>query len=231
MGDVSKSPFATSFLRLFAFSERGDPLRRPERGDPALERALVELEAAGRYQYRDELIGWALVDLWTGALAEAQRKFDLMRTRYPQGMPDAVAHFAAFQLPDASSQEIAIRDGERLLAAHPTNRWMLLAQGYLLKARARSSEASECFQAILALPNQEADVVHRLFKVWSWMALAQMSAEHDPAQAAAYLREIIASGVTGGMLDDATRMLDGLVPAKHPVARPPSNIRMEPTRR
>ena len=51
------------------------------------------------------------------------------------------------------------------------------------------------------------------------------------AEAAAYLREIIASGVTGGMLDDATRMLDGLVPAKHPVARPPSNIRMEPTRR
>jgi CubicO group peptidase (beta-lactamase class C family) len=225
MGDVSKSPFATSFLRLFAFSERGDPLRRPKRGDPAIARVLAELEAAGRYQYRDELIGWALVDLWTGDPAEAQRKFDLMRTRYPQGMPDAVAHFAAFQLPDASSQEIAIRDGERLLAAHPTNRWMLLAQGYLLQARARSSEASECFQAILALPNQEADVVHRLFKVWSWMALAQMSAEHDPAQAAAYLREIIASGVTGGMLDDATRMLDGLVPAKRPVARSPSNIR------
>lgn len=31
MGDVSKSPFASSFLRLFAFSGRGDPLRRPER--------------------------------------------------------------------------------------------------------------------------------------------------------------------------------------------------------
>lgn len=211
MGDVSKSPFAMSFLRLFAFSDRGDPLRRPERGDPAIEHVLVELEAAGRYHYRDELIGWALVDLWTGAPAEAQRKFDLMRTRYSQEKPDAVAHFAALRLPEAGSQDIAIRDGERLLAMHPTNRWMLLTQGYLLQARTRSSEAAECFQTILALPNQEKDFLNRLFKAWSWMALAQMSAERDPAQARAYLREIIASGVTGEMLDDATRMLDGLV--------------------
>lgn len=214
MGDVTKSPFAMSFLRLFAMSVRGEPLRRPERGDPTIERVLVELEASGRYQYRDELVGWALIDLWTGAAEQAQRKFNLTRTRYPQDVPDAVAHFAALQLQEASSQDIAIRDGERLLATHPTNRWMLLAQGRLLQARARSNEASECFQTILALPNQEADFLHRLFKAWSWLALAQMSAERDPAQARAYLREIVASGITGGTLDEAMRMLEGLASAQ-----------------
>ena len=214
MGDVTKSPFAMSFLRLFAMSGRGEPLRRPERGDPTIEHVLVELESAGRYQYRDELIGWALVDLWTGAPADAQRKFDLMRTRYPQDMPDAVVHFAALQLPGARSQDIAIRDGQRLLATHPTNRWMLLAQGRLLQARARSSEASECFQTILALPNQEADFLHRLFKAWSWLALAQMSAERDPDQARVYLREIVSRGITGGTLDEAMRMLKSLASAQ-----------------
>ncbi len=216
MGDVTKSPFAMSFLRLFAFSGRGDPLGRPERGEPDIEQRLVELEAAGRYLFRDELIGWALIDLWTGATDEAQRGFDLIRSRYPQDTPDPVVHFAALRLSDAGSQDIAIQEGERLLALHPANRWMLLAQGYLLQGRGRTNEASACFQAILALSNQEDDFLRRLFKVWSWMALAEMSADREPAQARAYLSEIIASGVTGEMLDEATRMLESLAPADDP---------------
>ena len=63
---------------------------------------------------------------------------------------------------------------------------------------------------ILDLPNQEPDFLRRLFRAWSWMALAQMSAERDGEKARAYLQEIVGSGVTGGMLDDARRMLDTL---------------------
>src|SRR5215207_2140749 len=36
MGDVTKSPFAMSFMRLFAFSPPGAPLSRPARADPAI---------------------------------------------------------------------------------------------------------------------------------------------------------------------------------------------------
>jgi hypothetical protein len=74
----------------------------------------------------------------------------------------------------------------------------------------RIAEASAHLHHILDLPNQEPDFLQRLFRAWSWMALAQMSAERDREKARAYLREIIGSGVTGGVLDDAKRMLDTL---------------------
>lgn len=215
MGDVSKSPFAMSFLRLFVFSEPGAPLSRPERGGAQLAQELAALEERTAYRYRDELVGWALIDLWVERAAEAQRKIDLALTRYGEGNeeengPDAVVHFAALRLPETRSKDAAIESGARLLALHPNNRWMLLAQGYLLQQRERFGEASACFRRILDLPNQEPDFLNRLFKAWSWMALAQMSAEHDPAQARLYLQNLIDSGVKGDMLEEAKGMLSKL---------------------
>ena len=119
-------------------------------------------------------------------------------------------HFAALRLPDAHSKDQALQEGARLLEAHPKNRWLLLAHGYLLQQRGRMAEGSKCFEDILELPNQEPDFLNRLFRAWSWMALAQMSAPRDAGKARVYLREIIASGVTGGVLEDAKRMLDDL---------------------
>ena len=156
-----------------------------------------------------------LIDLWNDRGPSAQRKHDLARTRYPAETPDPVVHFAALRLPDAGAKDHALQDGARLLDAHPANRWMLLAQGYLFQERGRTAEAATCFESILDLPNQEPDFLRRLFRAWSWMALAQMSAERDPAKARAHLREIIASGVTGQLLNDARRMLDELGP-RHP---------------
>lgn len=210
MGDVSKSPFAMSFLRLFAFSTPGQPLPMLRADHPAIERHLANMEAGTKYRYRDELLGWMLIDLWKDRTAAAQRKHEIARTRYRDDVLDPVVHFAALRLPDAPSKDQAIQDGARLLAAHPTNRWMLLAQGYLLQQRGRIAEASTYFHHILDLPNQEPDFLRRLFRAWSWMALAQMSADRDREKARTYLREIIDSGVTGGMLDDARRMLDTL---------------------
>ena len=210
MGDVSKSPVAMSFLRLFAFSTPGQPLPTLRPDHPAIERHLADLEAGTTYRYRDELLGCMLIDLWNGSSAAAQRKHDVVRRRYRHDLPDPVVHFAALRLPDARSKDQAVRDGARLLTAHPTNRWMLLAQGYLLQERGRPAEASKHFHAILDLPNQEPDFLRRLFRAWSWMALAQMSAERDAEKARSYLREIVGSGVTGDVLDDARRMLDDL---------------------
>jgi hypothetical protein len=66
------------------------------------------------------------------------------------------------------------------------------------------------FYRILALPNQQADFLHRLFGAWSWMALAQITAERDTAEAAGYRRKIIESGVGGDMERDARGMLQRL---------------------
>lgn len=209
MGDVSKSPFAMSFLRLFVFSERGAPLASAPHDGPHFEQALTELEARTPYRYRDELIGRALVDMWVGRAVEAQKSLDFAAGRSDLAdTPDAVVHFAALRLPEPETKDAAIRAGERLLSLHPTNRWVLLAQGHLLQQRGRAGESSACFRRILELPNQEPDSLGRLFKAWSWMALAQMTADRDPAQARRYLQQIIESGVDGDVLDEAKRMLN-----------------------
>ncbi len=216
MGDVTKSPFAMSFLRLFAFSPPGAPLDRPERSDAALADAVAARESRTTYQYRDELIAWALLDIWTDSVAKAKQKTDLARDRYRDFGPDPVLHFATLRLQDSAARERAIVDGEQLLREHPYNRWILLAQGYLLQQHGRVSESSAIFQRILALPNQEPDFLRRLFSGWSWMALAQMTAQTNPAEARTYLQRIVNSGMTGDMLTDAQRMLDTLGPKRVP---------------
>lgn len=210
MGDVTKSPFAMSFLRLFAFSPAGVPLSRPARTDSAIANAIAAQEQRADYRYRDELIGWALIDLWTNDRVSAKRKMDLVRARYTDSAPDPVLHFASVRLGDPSVREAALLDGERLLEAHPQNRWLLLAQGYLLQQAGRNAESSQAFQRILDLPNQHPDFIRRLFTAWSWMALAQMTAPNDRAQARVYLQNIVQSGLTGETLVDAKRMLDSL---------------------
>ncbi len=210
MGDATKSPFAMSFLRLFAFSPAGTPLSRPARADSALSSTIDEYEQRTAYRYRDELIGWALVDLWTNDPVSATRKLALVRSRYPAGEPDPVLHFASLRLPDSSARRLALRDGERLLQTHPENRWILLAQGYLLQQDGRAADATTMFQRILALPNQEPDFLHRLFAAWSWLALAQLHAANDPMQARQYLQKVAASTGTGDLPATARRMLDSL---------------------
>lgn len=210
MGDATKSPFAMSFLRLFAFSAAGAPLGRPARTDSALASAIDEYERGTAYRYGDELAGWALIDLWQNNPMSAQRKLDIVRTRYRADEPDAVLHFASLRLPDSSARRLALRDGERLLQRYPENRWILLAQGYLLQQEGRVADGSAAFQRILALPNQEPDFLHRLFAAWSWLALAQLQASNNPAQARAYLQQVVESKGTGDLPMTARRMLDSL---------------------
>lgn len=141
---------------------------------------------------------------------------EVVRARSTDSAPDPVLHFASVRLDDPSVREDALLDGERLLEAHPQNRWLLLAQSYLLQQAGRNAEATQTFQRILDLPNQEPDFIRRLFTFWSWMALAQMTAPDDRAKARVYLQNIVQSGVTGEMLDDAKRMLDSLNQTRAP---------------
>ncbi len=220
MGDVAKSPFAMSYLRLFAFSEPGSPLPRPAWDGPDLPQEVARLERQTSYRYSDELLGRALVDLWRERTTQAQQKFEFASLRYGAfGKPDPVLHFATSRLPDAHMKQAAIRMGGSLLSQHPRNRWMLLAQGYLLQQQDRLNESAVCFQRILDLPNQEPDDLNRLFKAWSWMALAQASAPSNPAEARLYLDKVIASGVDEDVLQEAQNLRLTLAkpPSPHPV--------------
>jgi len=211
MGDVAKSPFAMGFLRLFVHSRPGAPLAGPDFDQAALAQRLEDIESQTPYRYREELTGRALVDLWRGRAGHAQQKLDLAAARYGVSeTPDAVLHFAALRLPEPRSKDAAIEVGRQLLDLYPNNRWVLLAQGYLLQQRDRDAESSACFQRILDLPNQEPDFLWRLFRVWSWTALAQLTLEEDPAQARSHLQAILDSGIEGEALDEATRMLRSL---------------------
>jgi hypothetical protein len=89
------------------------------------------------------------------------------------------------------------------------------------------SSSSTCFERILELPNQEPDFLGRLFKAWSWMALAQAH-DGDPVEARRYLEEIVNSGIGGEMLTDATRMLRDLEDTSRHAEMTP-NSAMHPT--
>lgn len=208
MGDVSASPFAMSFLRLFAFSKPGHALVRPDFDNKESIARLAVAEANTGYRFGDEMIGAMLVDIRLGKIDEAQRKFALLDNRYPDKLIDnAIVHFAAPRLPDEQSKDKAISVGMSLLERHPDNRWILLTQGYLLQQRDRVDESIQCFEHILSLPNQQDDYLHRLFNVWSWMALAQMNMHSEPAQARRYLEQVLANGDIEDQQEEARVLL------------------------
>jgi predicted Zn-dependent protease len=134
---------------------------------------------------------------------EAANAFDNKNT-------DTVVHFSALRLLGDETKDKALLMGERLLASQPNNRWVLLAQCYLLQQRKRESDASYCFQRILDLPNQHPDFLNRLFLVWSWTALAQMSMNDDPQKSKHYLMKVVESGITGQSLQQAQQLLKQL---------------------
>lgn len=214
MGDVRKSPFAMSFLRIFAFSDPKRPLLALPTEVPAgpgLEAWLDSNEARTRYRYSDELAARALSELWVQRKDAAQALIDLMLRRYRlEDVADPVLHFAAMQIADGAGDKRAIGWGRKLLAEHPNNRWILLSQGYLLQRAGDKGEAAQAFERIIALPNQEDDFLHKLFGSWAGLALAEMVRERDPAKARAYLQAVVDSGVKGPTLESAEQALIAL---------------------
>lgn len=186
MGDVRKSPFAMSFLRLFAFSAAGSPLSRPARAAPRMPAELDDRESRSVYRFDDELLGWALVDLRVSDRQAAKAKLALALQRRAGCAADPVVHFAILQLRDSTLRECGLRIGRGLLASHPSSRWMLLTQGYLLQQHGQEAEANEVFRRILDLRNQE-QTGYRLV-----------------------LEDLVSSGLEGELLIRAQRMLDSL---------------------
>jgi CubicO group peptidase (beta-lactamase class C family) len=208
MGDVRKSPFAMSFLRLFAFSPAGEILPAIPADEADLGAWLDRQEASTSYRYGDELLAQAMLDAWLRRTDVFAAKLKLADRRYgwPNG-PDPVVHFAAMQLGWEDPDHQAVKWGRSLLDTHPDNRWILLSQGYLLQRAGAEAEAARCFEHILALPNQEPDYLALLFKGWSWSALAQMVRDEDPARAREYLKLVLDSGVGDPIEDNAEKAM------------------------
>lgn len=207
-GDVRKSPFAMSFLRNFAFSDDDGLLPPLPPSLDGLAGWLDRQEEQTNYSYVDEMIGASLLDAWRGDKTAAQTRIELAVSRYRPD-PDAVLHFVTMQFDLEALRPGAIAWGRQLLARQPRNRWLLLAQGYLLQRAGDATGSSKQFEALLELPNQEPDFLHMLMKNWSWLALAELH-QADVPRARLYLQQAIDSGVTGPTLESARKAIVAL---------------------
>jgi len=130
--------------------------------------------------------------------------------------PDPVLHFMAAGLGTPKSRAWGITQGERLLKSHVGNRWIRLAQANLLaEDPVRMGEAVGQYQAVLDLPNQTPDFLHRLFRAWCLTGIAQLARATRPDEAERYLRQVLELGVGGDTEAQARQLLTELrVPAR-----------------
>jgi hypothetical protein len=208
MGDAQKSAFAMSFYRLFVASLPGVPLPRPDWRDPELEHHLRELETSSEYSYEGELIGQILISGERDEGSEVSRLFQVAVEHYDiAARPDPVVHYATLASPEYSAT-LGIPMGRQLLEKYPNNRWILLFQGeLLLREEYAGEEAADAFRRILDQPNQQPDFLHRLFKSWSWLGLAEAYRDTNPALARQHLLELVACENCPNR-DQATAMLE-----------------------
>jgi CubicO group peptidase (beta-lactamase class C family) len=213
IGDVRKSPVATAFLRCFVRSLPGRPL--PGLGDGTaaeIVARVVAREVRGTYRYTDELLARALTLQWAGEAATAEALLFSTLDRYAlRDTPDPVLHFMAAALGTPKSRAWGIAQGERLLRSHAGNRWIRFAQANLLAGDpARMSEAVGQYQAVLDLPNQSPDFLHRLFRAWCLTGIAQLRRDTRPDEAERCLRQVLELGVGGDTEAQARRLLSEL---------------------
>lgn len=176
MGDISKSPFAAAFLDAFA----------PEVG------ASVSA--------RDRAIADVLISIYREDMAAASAQFsDLAAAEAPLDA-DLVLHFAAAVVADQDTSAFARRLDRAVIEAHPANRWALLLSAGLHARLGDTALATQRYEDLLALQNQEQDGLRRLFRAWAYQGLAGLHM-NDPARARAYVEAGLATGVAGGTRD------------------------------
>jgi hypothetical protein len=217
MGDVRRSPVAAAFLRTFVFSPPGRP--RPGLGGGTPQQLLARVSALERapgygtgYSYADELLARALTRQWAGDATTAEGLlFETLERYHLRDAPDPVLHFLSLRLGTPRSRAWGLDQGERLLKVHPQNRWMLFAQASLLAADPpRAGDAVRHYQAVLDLPQQAPDFLHRLFRAWCLTGIAQVIRDTQPAEAARRLQDAIDLKVGGGTEDEARRLLKAI---------------------
>jgi len=214
MGDARRTPFAMTFYRLFVASPYGEPLPRPDWGAADLPAELARLEAATEYRYEDELLGRMLVESWNGNRVAAATLLEAAMDHYGTGArPDPVIHFASMRFPSGRAKQKGLEMGESLLAEHPDNRWILMAQAELLQDAGDTARAGELLERALNLPNQNDDFVHRLMQGSFHLSLARILWDTDREAARPHLIKTLDSPLDGDARREAEAMLAELPPS------------------
>ena len=210
MGDLRKSPVATAFLRAFVLSPAGQPLPGLAGGTPQDVIARVAAQEVRRsYRYTDDLFAQALTRQWAGDTTGAEALLFLTLDRYNlREAPDPVLHFLALTLDTPRSRAWGIAQGERLLKSLPRNRWILFAQANLLASDpGKTGDAVRLYQAILDLPNQTPDFLHRLFRAWCLAGSGRLLHPNQPEEAERRLEQVLLLKVGGDTEEEARRLL------------------------
>ncbi|MEO1028431.1 MAG: serine hydrolase domain-containing protein [Pseudomonadota bacterium] len=188
MGDLRTSAFALAFLDTYA---PDIAIKIPET-DRALSRILTAA--------------------WTEDFPSASKEFEQLKEASPQAFeePDRlVLHFAAMNLQGGADPMIdAFND--RVLAAHPNNKWVLLAASGYFERTSRDDEAFLLYQRIIDLPNQEEDFLRRLFLAWAYRDQARIMMGSDLEAAAELLDKGLATGVRGETRQQLLDLKNGL---------------------
>lgn len=186
MGDISKSPFATAFLDAFA-PELGASITARDR---AISDLLISINredmAAASVQFAGLAVGEATIDA------------------------DLVLHFAAGIVASEETSAFARNLDSAVIQRHPANRWVLLLSAGLHARLGETALATQRYENLLALQNQEADGLHTLFRAWAYQGLAALHI-NDPARARTYIEDGLATGVTGGTRDGLLALRDSIV--------------------
>jgi hypothetical protein len=210
MGDVRKSPVATAFMRAFVLAPAGQPLPGPGAGTPQEVVARVAAHEARRsYRYNDDLLAQAMTRQWAGDSAGAEALLFMTLDRYSlREAPDPALHFLALTLDTPRSRAWGIAQGERLLKTHSRNRWILFTQANLLASDpTRTGDAVRLYQAVLDLPNQTPDFLHRLFRAWCLTGSGRLLHATQPEEAERRLEQVFRLKVGGDTEAEARRLL------------------------
>jgi CubicO group peptidase (beta-lactamase class C family) len=178
MGDLRYSPFATAFLDAYA---------------PGVAKGIAARERV----MQSALIGFARQDR-DGATQEF-RRFAALGPPRPD---DTVPHFLATLLGDEESKPFTEALDRAVFGAHPENRWVLLMSGGIQEGLGHSAEANQRYNAILSLRNQDQNGLAAMFRAWAYTGLARVARATDRPLALKYVEQGLATGVTGGTLND-----------------------------
>jgi CubicO group peptidase (beta-lactamase class C family) len=183
MGDVRTSPFAAAFLDAFA------------------------PDVASGITARDRRVSELLIAMARGEMEAVVSGLEKFASDFPVSEPhDFAPQFLAAVAGDKAPRAFAEQLDSKVLAAHPRNRWALLMSGGIRSALGQRALAVAAYQTLLGLQNQEPDGLAMLFRAWACLGLGNALKQQDPARAAQYVRDGLATGVQGGTRADLERL-------------------------
>lgn len=207
MGDIAKSPFALSFLRIWPEHEQSMELILKE----FVQSQFESLSALSKEHFRHQLFSDALIDVFKGDLKKADIKILQYLNLFSNSInDDPVFLYLAVRVNGTEIKRKGTEVGKNLLKRFPNNRWILLFQGYLQVQLGENDRAVTTFETIISLPEQHPDFLRRLFVGWGHLEIARVLQLTNPAKAKKHLEQIVALKVGGETQANALQLLENI---------------------